>query len=535
MSKPIQVLLVDDDEADFFLTRDLLEELGEGEFHVDWQASYDGGLEQLCAGRHDVCLLDYRLGAKTGLDLLREAKARNCLIPVIILTGQSEKEIDFSAMELGAADFLEKSELTAAQLERAIRYAILKHRQSELLESEVDRRTRDLERVNQSLQSEIRQRQQSDQALRESEARFRHLADAMPQIVWISDAEGNIEYINQLWSLYSGMRQEDTRHFNEILALVHDEDRPAVEEIWRQAQREPAPFQIEFRLKHILHENSRWLLSRSVPVFNELGQLISWYGTSTDIHEHKLHEAQQREANRRKDEFLASMAHELRNPLPPIRNALEIMRLAENNPQAVARGRAMIERQLNQLIRLIDDLLDLSRITRGKIPLRLARVELAAILDTAVETSRPLIDGAGHRLTVIVPKERVYFDGDATRITQVVVNLLNNAAKYTPAKGEIVLSASVVADEIVIKVLDNGIGIAPEQLGQIFEIFAQANRADPNAQGGLGIGLALVRGIVQLHGGSVHAHSAGPGKGSEFTVRLPVTQAERPFLEGETQ
>jgi signal transduction histidine kinase len=236
-----------------------------------------------------------------------------------------------------------------------------------------------------------------------------------------------------------------------------------------------------------------------------------------------LQEEAQREMSQRKDEFLASMAHELRNPLPPIRNAIEIMRLSENSPQAVEKGRAMIERQLNQLIRLIDDLLDLSRFTRGKIRLRVGTIDLQSVIDAAVETSRPHIEAAQHQLTVLVPGEPVHFEGDFTRLTQVVVNLLNNAAKYTNPKGEIILSAEVEEDRLVIKVMDNGIGIPPEMIGHIFDMFNQGKSTENHSQGGLGIGLALVRSIVQLHGGTVIVRSAGPGKGSEFIVRLPIS------------
>jgi signal transduction histidine kinase len=200
------------------------------------------------------------------------------------------------------------------------------------------------------------------------------------------------------------------------------------------------------------------------------------------------------------------------------------MRLSSNNPQAVERGRAMIERQLNQLVRLIDDLLDLSRFTRGKIRLRIETVELSDIFDAAVETSRPLIEAAQHQLTVKTPESPLYFEGDATRLTQVVINLLNNAAKYTEPKGKIILSGEKKNDQVIIRVQDNGIGITPEMIPHIFDIFTQANRTEHQLQGGLGIGLALVRGITQMHGGTAEAHSPGINQGSEFIVRLPISQ-----------
>lgn len=523
-ANPTRVLLIDDDDSDYFLTKDLLTDIDPEGFDIDWKSNYEAGLDALCSGNHDICLLDNRLGSRTGIDLLRDAKERGCLIPVIILTGQSERDVDYSAMKLGAADFLEKKELTPAKLDRAIRYTLLQHQHSGELEKQVAARTKDLAATNQALHSEIAARERTDQALRESEERFRHLASAMPQIVWISESDGSIEYINSQWVVFTGLTLEQSRTFEMNKVVIHPDDWKPLEESWSKAVQSQSIHEIELRIKHNLDGNYRWFLSRSVPVFNAQGDVIKWYGTSTDIHDQKLHEEEQRLANQRKDVFLASMAHELRNPLPPIRNALEIMRLADNNPQTVERCRGMIERQLNHIVRLVDDLLDLSRFTRGKITLRMEPVEISAIIEAAVETSRPLIEAAQHTLTVLVPTEKVYFEGDATRITQVVVNLLNNAAKYTSAKGEIILSTTVEGEQIVIKVSDNGMGIPPEMLHDIFQMFSQLPRSEQHGQGGLGIGLALVRGIVDLHHGIIEAKSPGIGKGSEFIVKLPISR-----------
>jgi PAS domain S-box-containing protein len=252
-----------------------------------------------------------------------------------------------------------------------------------------------------------------------------------------------------------------------------------------------------------------------------------------DVTQLKQIEAELREAHRRKDEFLATLAHELRNPLAPIRNALAILRLAGNNPARLDQARGIMERQVRQLVRLIDDLLDLSRITRGKIVLRKERVTLAEVVNSAVESSRPLIDQGGHALTVTLPPQSVQLDVDPTRLAQVLLNLLNNAAKYTEPGGRIWLTASVAeaADRaapstLEIRVRDTGIGIPKEMLPRLFEMFTQVDRSVDRAQGGLGIGLSLVRGLVQLHGGTVEAHSEGPGRGSEFVVRLPLPPQE---------
>ena len=229
-----------------------------------------------------------------------------------------------------------------------------------------------------------------------------------------------------------------------------------------------------------------------------------------------------READRRKDEFLALLGHELRNPLAPIRNALHILKMPEARGAIADRAREMMERQVEHLVRLVDDLLDVSRIMRGKVELRREPVELASVVARAVETSQPVIDAESHRLTVSVPPEPLWLDGDQVRLAQVVSNLLNNAAKYTERGGSISLSTAREDDEAVLRVRDTGIGIAPALLPRLFDMFFQAERRTKESHGGLGIGLSLVRGIVELHGGSVEAHSAGAGTGSEFVVRLPL-------------
>jgi PAS domain S-box-containing protein len=228
----------------------------------------------------------------------------------------------------------------------------------------------------------------------------------------------------------------------------------------------------------------------------------------------------------RKDEFLATLAHELRNPLAPIANSLQVLRAAEGSPHIVE-SRAVLERQVNQLVHLVDDLLDVSRVSRGKLELRRRPVRLSEVLQSAAETSRPSIDAHSHRLEIRLPDEEVWLDADLTRLAQVLANLLNNSAKYMEPRGEVVVEASAVDDEVVVKVRDKGIGIAPEMLPHIFDLFVQADRSLERAQGGLGIGLTLVRRLVELHGGSVTARSDGPGLGSEFVVRLP-RRAEGP-------
>jgi PAS domain S-box-containing protein len=229
-----------------------------------------------------------------------------------------------------------------------------------------------------------------------------------------------------------------------------------------------------------------------------------------------------RQADQRKDEFLATLAHELRNPLAPIRNGLQILKLAGGGGEMVNEARTMMERQLSQMVRLVDDLLDVSRITRNKLDLKKERIPLATVVHSAVETSRPLMEQSGHAFSLTLPPTPVYLDADLTRLAQVFSNLLNNSAKYTMPGGRISLTGEVSHSEVLVRVRDNGLGIPADALPHIFEMFSQVDRNMERAQGGLGIGLTLVRRLVEMHVGTVEVHSEGPGRGSEFVVRLPI-------------
>jgi signal transduction histidine kinase len=242
---------------------------------------------------------------------------------------------------------------------------------------------------------------------------------------------------------------------------------------------------------------------------------------------HRAEEAL-READRRKDEFLAMLSHELRNPLAPIRNAVQVLRRQDPADPDLAWARDLIDRQLEQLTRLVDDLLDVSRITGGKIRLVREALDLAAVVERAVETSRPLLDERRQRLEVRLPPESLWVEGDATRLAQVLANLLNNAAKYTDVGGQVWLTAEKVGAEAVLRVRDTGIGIPAAMLPHVFDLFTQVDTALDRTQGGLGIGLTLVRRLVEMHGGRVEAHSAGRGRGSEFVVRLPLRTGRAP-------
>ena len=232
------------------------------------------------------------------------------------------------------------------------------------------------------------------------------------------------------------------------------------------------------------------------------------------------------EADRYKDEFLATLAHELRNPLAPMRTGLSVLKIGR--PEQLPRVLNMMDRQLGHMVRLIDDLLDVSRISRGMINLKPVRVELNAVIDSAVETSRPLINAGGHKFSVTTPGNIVWLEADVTRVAQIVSNLLNNAAKYTPPGGQIELVAEAQDGEVAIRIVDNGIGISPDMLPRIFDLFTQVDGGAARSQGGLGVGLALARRLADMHGGSIRAESAGAMAGSVFTLRLPAAQAAVP-------
>lgn len=237
-----------------------------------------------------------------------------------------------------------------------------------------------------------------------------------------------------------------------------------------------------------------------------------------------------KDADHRKDDFIALLAHELRNPLAPLRNGLQVMRLAGGQSTAVAQARAMMDRQLDHMVRLIDDLLDISRISRNKMDLRRSKVLLADIVSNAIDTARPVIESEGHQLIVTLPEEPIFLDADLTRLAQVFSNLLSNSAKYTNRGGHIWLSAALDGHEVTVTVRDDGIGIPANALPKIFDMFSQVDRSTQRSTGGLGIGLALVKGLVEMHGGTVDVVSQGDGKGSTFSVRLPILHdfAEEP-------
>jgi two-component system CheB/CheR fusion protein len=364
----------------------------------------------------------------------------------------------------------------------------------------------------------------------EAETRFRLAADAVNGVIYEYDfRSGRVQRTRGLREVL-GWRPEEVPPVPDWWeSQVHPDDRDERQRQFREA--------VDAGQRHIVmryrmrHKEGRWLHveDRAVLVLDDDGRRSKMHGCTVDVTHLKVAEeqlrrlnAELREADRRKDEFVATLAHELRNPLAPIRNAARLLQAKGPADPELAWGRDVIERQVAHMSRLLEDLLDMSRLAQGKLELRRTLVALADVIEAAVETCRPVIDAAGHELHVSLPATAVRVEGDPVRLAQVFGNLLTNAAKYTERGGRIEIAAKQESREAVVAVRDTGIGIAPEMRGRIFELFAQDAGSRQRSQGGLGIGLSLVKGLVELHGGRVEARSDGPQRGSEFIVRLPL-------------
>lgn len=381
---------------------------------------------------------------------------------------------------------------------------------------------------------DITSRRQAEQALKESEAKFRTITDAMPQMVWSTQPNGDHDYFNEQWYRYTGVQQgaTDGALWNTVL---HPEDREHARTVWQRSLESGITYEVQYRLRHY-SGNYRWTLGRALPVRDEAGNIVRWMGTLTDIHEQKQAEEALKDAARRKDEFLAMLAHELRNPLAPVRNSTFLLRRileADNTPAVNALS--VIERQVRHMTCLIDDLLDVARISRGKIEIRKEDVDLIEVVRHTIEDFESDYHAKGVKLQMDITSWALWLEGDRTRVAQVIGNLLHNALKFTEPGGQVMVSVkreeSSTADEAptgmaVIQVADSGVGINAEVAANLFNPFIQADQGLARSKGGLGLGLALVRGFVELHGGSVEVVSEGLGKGSTFTLRLPLIQRQ---------
>jgi PAS domain S-box-containing protein len=370
---------------------------------------------------------------------------------------------------------------------------------------------------------DVSEQRQVEQELRESEQRYRAIVESQAEMVCRFRADGKILFANDAYARARGATGEGFAGTS-LWSFVHGEDRRRVEELLAQLSPEAPEIRIENRVHTA--DGERWTLwTNRALAFDEHGRWTEAQSAGIDITQRKEMEEALREADQRKDHFLATLAHELRSPLAPLRNGLELIRLAAGDPDATERSRALMERQLAQMVRLIDDLLDLSRISRGRIQLHTDLVPLSEVVRQAEETVAPMIAEHGHELVVQLPSQPVWLEGDPVRLAQVLSNLLHNAAKFTEPGGRIVLAAERKDERVEVVVRDDGVGIPADLLPRIFDVFSESDRSLLQPKSGLGIGLSLVRTLVEMHGGFVEAWSEGIGRGSEFVVRLPVAGA----------
>jgi PAS domain S-box-containing protein len=391
--------------------------------------------------------------------------------------------------------------------------------------------------ASRGVNQDITARRSAEQAMRESEKRLRIANEVAGMGTYIADLENDrLRYGPSLCQMLGVPAGTETR-LEDGFRFIHPEDLPRLRAALEAALDPASEGRARLELRVLRSDGEiRWCSYSSQLEFRETptGRVpIYQFGATFDITDRKQAEVSLKEADRRKDEFLTTLAHELRSPLAPLRYGLEILRMAGNDREATEQVHAMLERQVEHMVRLVDDLLEVSRITRGKIELRMERVELGEIVRSAIETVRPLIDSARLDLEVSLPSEPLELDADPVRLVQVFANILNNAAKFTDEGGKVWLTTSRQAGEVVIAIRDTGLGISAEMLPRIFEAFAQADHGRSQSQGGLGVGLHLARVLVELHGGRIEASSAGPGTGSEFRVRLPFS-SERPARRQET-
>lgn len=361
----------------------------------------------------------------------------------------------------------------------------------------------------------------------ESETRFRRSLLAAPTPILLFDETERILLVNDEWVTVSGYPRESLRTVGDWCDLAYGEPDAGRRraELRKIIDARPTRAVVE----HDVHTASgalrRWaLVASSLGSSAEGRELFVW--VAHDVTERQQALETLREADRRKDMFLATLAHELRNPLAPMRNALQILGMPQAPGETVGRAREIAERQLAQMVRLVDDLLDLSRVTRGKVEIRTRRVQVREIVESALEISHPVIEGAAHAFDLALPDEPLWVRADVTRMAQAVANLLNNAAKFTPREGAVNLVVERREQEVLIRVQDDGIGIPEAELSRVFDMFAQVQDAPERGRGGLGIGLTLVKSLVELHDGQIDVASPGRGRGSEFTIRLPLAPGE---------
>ncbi|MCA1826789.1 MAG: response regulator [Myxococcales bacterium] len=501
-----RILMVDDHPPNLIALEAILQPLGQELVKV---TSGEAALRELLEGDFALILMDVQMPGLDGLQtakLIKDRK-RNRHIPIIFLTAiHKDPAYIFRGYREGAVDYMLKPfdpEILRAKVSVFVelwRRGELLHRHQAML------RARELIEVE-----------------KRGELRYRALTDSMPQCVWAARADGEIYYCNRIWKAYVGVDKGTS-----FLDAVPEEELDALREAWRQAIRRGESLEREQRLQR--HDGGlRWHLLRMVPERDENGRIGGWICTATDIDEQKKLLAATQEArsqaevaNRTKDEFLATVSHELRTPLNAILGWTRMLRSGAVEQRSLQRVLETIERNARAQTQLVDDILDVSRIIAGKMRVNIQKADLHVVARGALDAVRPAAEGKGVELVADLSADSADFYGDPDRLQQVIWNLLANAIKFTPREGRVELRVGRFQSQIEIAVADTGIGIAADFLPQVFDRFRQADSSITRAQGGLGLGLAIVRHLVEVHGGTVQAHSEGEGKGAKFIVRLPV-------------
>ena len=508
--QPVKYLLVDDLAANLAALEALLKREG---LELLKARSGSEALELLLV--HDIALsfIDVQMPDMDGFELaeLMRGAERTRRVPIIFITaGARDEQRRFHGYELGAVDFLFKPiDPHMLKSKSDVFFELAQQRQELITAADENARL-------------LQQRTEVEQRVRESETRLRQFFETPGVGMFRARVDGPVLECNDEFLRITGRTRIEIQA-GEVCDTEITPEEWKVADVAGIAQARERGWCNPYEKELLRPDGSKvWVLISFMllePSRNERMAVV------VDITERKRAESALRDADRRKDEFLAILAHELRNPLAPIQNAVSIFnKCAALNPK-FERARDMINRQLQHMVRLIDDLLDVGRITSGKFELRCQRVELATVVEQAIQTSRPYIERGGHQLMVALPSTPVYLSADPVRLAQVFSNLLNNASKYTERCGRIWLSAEVAEQHVIVRVRDSGIGISSEHLPRVFQLFSQVDSALNRSQGGLGIGLSISKSLVEMHGGAISVFSEGPGKGSEFAVRLPVLES----------
>lgn len=506
--EPVNILLVDDQPAKLLSYEAMLGGMGERLVHA---VSAREALEFLLTNDVAVMLIDVCMPELDGFELAAMVREhpRFHRTSIIMVSAVLMTDVDrLKGYDAGAMDYVPVPVVPE----------ILRAKVSVFLD--LYRKTRRLERLNEELERRVAERTADLQA---SERQYRLLADTGPHLTWtMSPGHDHIEFTSRRWQEFTGISSESLDS-KDWMSVVHQDDLPVVLAAITEPVRRGEPYEVELRIRR--HDGEyRRMVARAIPVKDDQGAVLKWVGTTSDIHDRWLATEALHEADRRKNEFLALLAHELRNPLAPLRNGLQLLTMTDDTAVR-EKALAVMDRQLKHMVRLVDDLLDVSRITRGKLDLRRERVPIDGVLRDAVEAVQPLLDAGRHALDVTMPPEPLHLEADGTRLAQVFGNLLANACKYTPEGGSIKILVDADDTDITVRVRDNGTGIPPEMLDRIFEVFTQVDRSLERTAGGLGIGLTMARRLVEMHGGHLTGHSDGLGHGSEFVVRLPLANA----------